>query len=540
MSNPPNHLETSKVLIVEDDHASLRILKATLEMAGFQHICGVSDAREALKVFQDFNPDILLLDLYMPHMDGFEIMDQLRGLIPKETYFPIIVLTGDTMSDTKVRALNAGAKDFLSKPLDVPEVLARIKNLLETRFLHIAVQSHSVLLEECVKERTSQLEETLGRLHATQSQVIKSERLGALGVMASGIAHDFNNSLTTILGYSELLLEHPERSEYLEYVLTAGQDAAQIVRRLREFYKSDSGNEPLAAVNLNALVEHAISLTMPRWSNQSLANGTCIKVLAELTEIPLIAGNPAELREALTNLIFNSVDALPGGGTITIKTETDGRNVLLQIEDDGLGMDESTAQRCLEPFFTTKGERGTGLGLSVVHGIVKRHGGTLEIVTAIGSGTSWSIRFPATVLAMDREDSLPVPDLERSLRILVVDDQPIICELIAELLRTDGHEVQTAGNGGSALDEFRERNFDLCIVDLAMPGMSGEQLADMIKKLSPSTPVILLTGFGQKTDRYTPNIDLVLGKPASLTDLRRSIAKVVMEAGKLDSQLSVA
>jgi signal transduction histidine kinase len=365
MSLPPTIFETARVLIVEDDELSSQLLRRMLETAGYLQVRVVNDGREALGAFKGFLPDILLLDLYMPGVGGFDVMKQLEGVLSKETYFPILVLTGDDTSDTKVRALNAGAKDFLTKPLDPPEVIARIRNLLETRFLHIASQSHSLLLEECVKERTEQLEETLKRLHTTQIQAIKSERLGALGVMASGIAHDFNNSLTSILGYSELLLEYPGRTEYLKKILTAGQDAAQIVRRLREFYKSDHTDESPVAVNLNALIEHAVSLTMPRWSNQALATGICIEVRTELAEIPLIAGNPAELRESLTNLIFNAVEALPGGGEILIQTEVEGETVRLRIADNGLGMDESTLQRCLEPFFTTKGDAGTGLGLSV-------------------------------------------------------------------------------------------------------------------------------------------------------------------------------
>jgi signal transduction histidine kinase len=530
MSLHPTIFETARVLIVEDDEMSSQLLQRMLEGAGYLKVRVVNDALETLQAFNDFVPDILLLDLYMPEIDGFEIMKQLQQAIPKDTYFPILVLTGDDASDTKVRALNMGAKDFLSKPLDPPEVMARIRNLLETRFLHIASESHSLLLEECVKERTGQLEETLARSHTTQVQVIKSERLGALGVMASGIAHDFNNSLATILGYSDLLLEHPGRTEYLKEILTAGQDARQIVRRLREFYKPDHSDEPLVAVNLNALVEHAVSLTMPRWSNQALVTGTCISVRTELTEIPLIAGNPAELRESLTNLIFNAVDALPGGGTIRIETKVEGEMAVLRITDSGLGMDENTLQRCLEPFFTTKGEAGTGLGLSVVHGIIKRHGGTMEITSDPGMGTSFTLRFPSQASVEDFETPPPVPALERSLRILVVDDQPIICELMAELLRTDGHVVDTASSGGTALVKLRQTQFDLCIADLAMPGMSGDQLADMIKELSPATPVILLTGFGdllEGTDKYTESIDLVLSKPATLTDLRRAISSVM-------------
>jgi signal transduction histidine kinase len=530
MDLPKRVFENARVLIVDDDERSTLLLKRMLEMQGLCQIHVVNDARSAVATFQQLHPDILLLDIFMPYFDGFELMKQLRMEIPEEDYFPILVLSGDISPDVKLRALKAGAKDFLSKPLDVAEVSARIRCLLATRFLHLELQSHNMFLEERVQERTAQLEATLARLRTSQTQVVKQERLGALGVMASGIAHDFNNSLATILGYGELLLEHPERTEYIKKVMTAGQDARQTVRRLREFYKSAAEPEPFAAVNLNILVEQAVSLTMPRWSNQALASGIRILVKMDLVEIPLIAGNPAELRELLINLIFNSVDALPNGGEIRIQTREEGEAVLLGVADTGSGMDDATVERCMEPFFTTKGDGGTGLGLSVVHGIVTRHGGSVSIVSGLDAGTKFNLRFPSSSAVLSLEKPPLTPDLERSLQILLVDDQPIICELIAELLRTDGHAVDTAGSGGGALEKYRQNDYDLVITDLAMPGMNGEQLANVIKQLTPAMPVILLTGFealaGEK-GACTPSIDIVVAKPASLEELRRAIFDVL-------------
>lgn len=531
MSLAKKSFDEARVLVVEDDERSAALLARMLTHGGSFNVRIVTDSREALPAYHEFRPEILLLDLFMPHLDGFEVMEQLQAVLSAEEYFPILVLTGDDAPETKLRALTVGAKDFLKKPLDPAEVVARIRNLLETRCLHLQAQSHQILLEEQVNERTAQLQATLARLHQRQTQMIKQERLGALGVMASGIAHDFNNSLTTILGYSELLLEHPDRAhKYLKEIMTAGQDARQTVRRLREFYKSDREDEPYAAVNLNALAEHAVSMTMPRWSSQALATGIRIAVKTHLAEIPLVAGNPAELRESLANLIFNAVDALPKGGTIIVQTRAEGEHAVLEIRDNGVGMDETTLERCLEPFYTTKGECGTGLGLSVVHGIVTRHGGTLAIESAPGAGTTFKLRFPATTNTPTIDPPVLAPDLERSLQILIIDDQPIVRELIAELLRTDGHVVDAEGGGGAALERCRHKDYDLFITDLAMPGMSGEQLADVIKQLTPAKPVILLTGFGDLLEEQggcTASIDLVVAKPATLTDLRQAIFRVM-------------
>jgi signal transduction histidine kinase len=527
MQLPESIFENARVLIVDDDERSLILLQRMLQDHFQVHI--LSDERETFEVFKRLRPDILLLDIYMPHINGFEIMRRLAEYISPDDYYPILALTGDENPKTKLRALTAGAKDFLNKPLDVAEVTARIRNLLETRFLHLELQSHNMFLEERVRERTAQLEATLANLRATQAQVIKQERLAALGVMASGIAHDFNNTLSSILGYGELLLESPEQTEYLKRILSAGQDARQIVRRLREFYKAGDASESFAAVNLNTFIDQAVTITMPRWTNQALAWGAHISVERQLGQLPLIAGNPAELRELFTNLIFNAVDALPHGGRISIRSYTESDSAVVKLSDTGVGMDAETRRRCLEPFFTTKGEQGTGLGLSVAHGIVKRHKGTIFIESEPNGGTTVSLRFPATTEAASSE-TLPVtPVLERPLKILFVDDQPIICELVSELLRSDGHAVDVAGSGGLALEKCQRVNYDLVITDFAMPGMNGGQLAGVIRQLNPSKPIIILTGFVDLAGEASgpgSNIDLILAKPASLEELRRAIFEV--------------
>lgn len=526
MQLPKSTFENARVLIVDDDVRSSLLIERMLRGHFQVHI--VNDERETFEAFERLHPDILLLDVYMPHMDGFEVMRKLRESLAADDFFPILVLTGDQHPDTKLRALSAGAKDFLHKPLDAAEVTARIRNLLETRFLHLELQSHNIFLEERVHERTAQLEATLANLRTTQAQVIKQERLAALGVMASGIAHDFNNTLSSILGYGELLLESPDHTDYLKRILSAGQDARQIVRRLREFYKAGDTGETFAAVHLNPLIDQAVSLTMPRWNSQALTWGAQITIRRDFKDLPLIAGNPVELRELFTNLIFNAVDALPHGGKIHIRTAAEGDTVVIRVSDDGLGMDAETARRCLEPFFTTKGEQGTGLGLSVAHGIVKRHKGTIHIESEPHDGTTITLRFPANCETSSPETLPLTPALERPLKIILVDDQPIICELVSELLRSDGHTVDTAGSGGHALEKCQRVNYDLVITDLAMPGMNGGQLAGVLRQLNPAKPIIMLTGFADLVGDIgvSANIDRVLAKPASLEELRRAIFEV--------------
>jgi signal transduction histidine kinase len=527
----------SKILIVDDEQANVRLLERILELMGATRIESTTDSRQAMALFLEFRPDLVLLDLHMPNVTGFEIMEQIKALCVGENQTPVLVLTADVTAKTKHRALAAGAKDFLTKPLDQSEVLLRIRNLLEHRFLHIQLQNQNILLEEQVHERTAQLEDTLDRLRLAQHAALKQERLSAFGTMAAGIAHDFNNSLTLILGYSDLMLSgsrngsEKTQADYIRAITTAATDAAQVVRRLREFHRPDDGTETRVILQLNQIVEQAVTLTRPKWKDQAVSRSVEISVTTQLGTLRPISGDPAEVREMMTNLIFNAVDAMPSGGTITVKTDMEEGEISLRVQDSGTGMDEETRRRCLEPFFTTKGEKGTGLGLAAVYGIVERHHGTIDVESELGCGTTFCVRLPA----VEGDAAEPGTSADgatdergRVLRILVVDDQEIICEVIQEQLRSDGHEVDAAGNGEEALEKVRAGCYDLLVTDQAMPGMSGDELAPAVKELCPRTAVILLTGFGGSatTTDLTPGIDMMLGKPATLTELRRAIMQV--------------
>ena len=538
-----DHLSRAKILIVDDEPSNVRLLERILEISGCTNVRGTTDSREALVQYLDFEPDIVLLDLNMPHLDGFAVMQQLKSAISAEDYLPILVLTADITSDTKRRALANGAKDFVTKPLDHSEVVLRIRNMLQTRFLHLEMQRQNLLLEDQVRERTARLEEALNELRSTQEHVVKQERLRALGMMAGGVAHDFNNALTMMLGYGELLLpwllQHgsPREQTYLNHIIAAAQDATHVVSRLRDFYRPAENNEIRVPVDLNEIALQVVSLTAPRWKGRGLAEGVQIEVQTELSETPLVAANAAELREVLTNLIFNAIDAMPAGGVITVGTSALADGVALTVTDTGIGMTDSERERCLEPFFTTKGEGGTGLGLAVVYGIIQRHGGTIEIASEKGTGTTFAIHLPATANA--KGTAAPsVERLDRTLRVLIVDDQDIICELLAEHLASDGHTTASAADGHQALELFRTGQFDLVITDQSMPMMNGVQLGGAIKDLSPATPVVLLTGFGDEMlalGGQPPGVDLVLGKPVSLADLRRAVFQAMEKAEPLAS-----
>lgn len=522
-------LPPAKILIVDDEPSNVRLLERMLELFGGLEWRSTFDPREAIPLFAEFQPDLVLTDLHMPHLDGYQVIEQLKQIIPEDSFLPIVVLTADITAETRRKALSAGASDFITKPLDTTEVQLRLQNLLENRFLNLK-------LEDRVHQRTIELEHALEQLKSTQDQVVKQERLRALGMMAGGIAHDFNNALTMILGYGELLLpwfkkQAPDSKEhsYVKHIVAAAQDATHVVSRLRNFYRPAEADELRAPLEAQALCEQAIAFTAPKWKVKARASGATIDVVTAFTEVSHVLGSAPELRESLTNLIFNAVDAMPQGGTITVGTRAAGEFVAIDVSDTGSGMTADEKARCLEPFFTTKGEMGTGLGLAVVYGIIQRHGGTIEIESEKGVGTTFSLLLPATHLEASEADENVGHGVNRALNVLVVDDQDIICALIAEHLSADGHQPVTASDSTDALKRFDVGSFDLVITDQSMPGLSGEQLARNVKERKPGTHVIMLTGFGDDVltnGRCPLGIDRVLSKPVSSDELRKAIFEV--------------
>lgn len=388
--------------------------------------------------------------------------------------------------------------------------------------------------EETLRGANRRLEQALTALKNTQQQIVQQERLRALGTMASGIAHDFNNALASILGFSELLLNRPETLEdraktrrFLQLIHTAAKDAGNVVGRLREFYRHRDAGEVFTHVNLNELVQQAVSLTQPKWRSEALAQGITIDVVTRLDpNLPPLTGNSAELREVLTNLIFNAVDALPRGGTIAITTQREADRAVLTVHDTGTGMTEEVRRRCFEPFFSTKGERGTGLGLAMVYGILNRHDGVVDLESAPGQGTTFTIYLPIGKTTSAAPVATASPEARRSLRILLVEDEEMVRTVLWEFLTGDGHVVTAAADGRQGLEKFHGGQFDVVLVDRAMPGLNGDQVATAIKSVAPRLPVVLITGFGammQAAGEKPAGVDYILAKPVTLERLRETL-----------------
>jgi signal transduction histidine kinase/ActR/RegA family two-component response regulator len=413
---------------------------------------------------------------------------------------------------------------------------------------HVALAAHQAQLHGA-------LQQAYDDLRQTQQAIMQQERLRVLGQMASGIAHDINNAISPVALYTESLLEkEPNLSararSYLEIIQRAIDDVAQTVARMKEFYRQRETQLTLAPVDLNQLEQQVVELTRVRWSDMPQRGGTVIRMVTEpAPELPLIMGIESELREALINLVFNAVDAMPDGGMLTIRTRSEsGRTdagqtsgaarVVIEVVDTGVGMDEPTRQRCLEPFFTTKGERGTGLGLAMVYGVVQRHSADLDIESAPGQGTIMRLSFDASPTAEATLTAPAVPGIPMPRqRILVIDDDPLVLRSLGGILEDEGHAVATANGGEAGIDAVRAAQqrgepFAVVITDLGMPHLDGRRVAVAVKELRSSTFVILLTGWGQRlaADGEVPvGVDIVLGKPPKLRDLRDALARCCVQ-----------
>jgi CheY-like chemotaxis protein len=319
---------------------------------------------------------------------------------------------------------------------------------------------------------------------------------------------------------------------------------------MREFYRQREPQLVLAPIDLNRMVQQVMDLTRARWRDVPQERGIVIRLQFELEAgLPNIMGAEGEIRDALTNLVFNALDAMPDGGTLTLRTRLavtpSGANgddptaiVHVEVSDTGIGMNDETKRRSLEPFFTTKGERGTGLGLAMVYGMTQRHSADIQIDSEPGKGTTVRLLFPVPTIAPAAIDTpAPVPSVGQ-LHILVVDDDPLLLKTLQHILKNDGHHVTAAAGGEAGITTFRDavargESFDAVITDLGMPYVDGRTVAAAVKQASPTTPVILLTGWGQRLlaeHDIPPHVDRLLSKPPKLYDLRTTLADLTRSA----------
>lgn len=363
-----------------------------------------------------------------------------------------------------------------------------------------------------------------------EQQQLHLMRLRSLGEIASGVAHNFNNILMGILGNAELLqssLQHdPELRRRAEIVAQLAHDASAIVQRMQGFYKLQP---PVRRekVRLRTLLEDVIESTRPVWHDLATRRGAKIEVTLLTEADPVVNANRSELHEVFTNLVINACDAMPSGGDITLRLREQAGRAIVEVADTGIGMTPEVREHCFDAFFTTKGENGSGLGLSVSYQIIARHSGQIGVWSEPGKGAVFTVQLPiATEGAMAKHET-PQSVSPANLRILTVDDDEAVRVAIKHLLEADGHQVTAVPDADSALAQFQPGQYDLVILDLGMPQVDGLSLACKLKEMSPTIPIILLTGWGDHLRGDEPRgVDLVLAKPVRRATLRTALLQL--------------
>ena len=545
--SPEGHVN---ILLVDDQPAKLLSYEVILSDLG-ENLIKANSANEALQFLLRHEIAVVLIDVVMPDLDGFELAAMIREH-PRCSRTAIIFVSAIQMSEPDLlRGYEAGAVDYVPVPV-VPELLrAKVRVFADLYRKTRQLEQLNEELERRVEERTAELAQTNAELeHRVEertreredalAKVHEMQKLESLGQLTGGVAHDFNNLLMVILGNLQLLRKRlPDDPRIMRLIDGAVQGAdrgATLTKRMLAFARRQELRPE--TVDVQRLVQ-----SMEEMLRRTL--GPSIQIITNYgSGLPAIRVDPNQLELALLNLALNARDAMPLGGRLAIGGRlasqgenphdlAPGRYVCIAVSDTGAGMDEMTLNRATEPFFTTKGAgKGTGLGLSMVHGVAAQSGGLMRINSRVGEGTTVELWLPVSENALSG-DTLPtvarVGTGGRSCRVLVVDDDPLVVASTSAMLEDVGHVVVEALSGARALDILRQgASVDVVITDHAMPGMTGAELAQQIKQTWPTLPVILATGYAELPNTEDPGLPR-LSKPYLQEDLVGQIAKVVQE-----------
>jgi len=512
---------------LKDDPADVLILDASTSAAG---------CLRSLERIRDRYPFLPLIILTKPDEEPFG-----RDLVERQLAHDYLVKSQcrDGIASRAIRHATERQRmrEELQRYRDSVDEVTRIRNnsvLAANHRLQEEIDDHRRTEQE-LRDANRRLSDALSDLRRTERKIIQNERLNALGQMASGMMRDFKSALLPILEYSDLLLDKTEPKDdcrethkMLEVIRDSSQEAARKINRLREFY--ERVDDDYAKLDINSIVGTSIEATQSVYKEEIEARGVHMQVNMELDESnPTIVGSEGQLSDTFAGIVHNAVDAMQRGGVLSVRTAAINQSVEIEFADTGMGMSETALHRCFEPFYTTKGVQRTGIGLSLAYGVVKAHGGTIDVRSHSGKGTSVLIRLPDSNASSFRNASRAMDDIE-PLDVLLIDDDEKICNVMRNYLESDGHTVTIAMTGSDGLGVFGKERFDIVITDSALPDVSGERVVDMIREQSSRVPIIMITGFGDfmlETGIKPPGVNAVVGKPLTLNELRRVVANVV-------------
>lgn len=468
-------------------------------------------------------------------------------------------------NDTLYKMFGYSREDFarltwteLTHPEDLESDLAQFNRVLageidgytiEKRFIRRDGSTlYAVISANAVRKADGMVDYFVALVHditdrkKMEDVLIQSEKLKSIGTITAGISHEFNNILAIISGKTELLemiyKDNKDLVDELRIIKQAAHDGAAISSNMLKFTKVHQDTKEFISFDVKDLIKDSIAFTKPRWQNEAQSRGVDYKMSTEgIRKVPPIMCKPAEIREIFINIINNALDAMPGGGAISFDAWAGDDAVYISVADTGEGMPEYVVRNIFDPFFSTKGVEGTGLGMSMVYGIVTRHGGKIEVNSEIGKGTTFTLQFPTT----NKEKTLiEISDTEqktnvKSLRILVVDDEDKIRDILNQFLSRDGHTVKTVDNGADAINMVEGEDFDLVLCDIAMPNVFGYDVVKALNRLKKRPKIGIVSGWKEKLkniDDKELNVDFYLKKPFTHSELTKHIDKAFVEDSK--------
>ncbi len=337
-----------------------------------------------------------------------------------------------------------------------------------------------------------------------EGQLNQAEKLTALGQLAGGIAHDFNNLLQAILGYSQLMKQNIGDADLvsrsLQVLESVAMDGSETVRRIQQFARLRP-DEEFVPVDVNKIVHDAVAIIRPRWEEKLAQENRQLDLRLDLDAVPSVNGRPAALTEVMTNLFLNAIDAMPEGGVLSVGTRRGTTNdAVVVVRDTGVGMPPSVRRRIFEPFFSTKGEGGSGLGLAMAYSIVKRHGGEIRVESESGRGTTFTLTFPGAAQISGPSGAPDRTAPRRIARVLVIDDDPQVLATLSEILRSLGHRVTAAPSGPAALAGYARDRFDVVLTNVGMAGMNGWEFAERLRAVDRQVALLFITGWGLREE----------------------------------------
>ena len=546
------------ILLIEDELQLRDDLQLLLQSAGYQ-VTTAANGAEGLQQLREQPFDLVITDLIMPGVDGFQVMDDLRDHSPETV---VVAMTGYVSTESAIQALRKGAYDYLTKPLDVDlmhSVVARamekvrLQKDLQRSLAEVQAREEQLLkahneLEQRVEERTAALAqanaalvEQIAERQRMEDELLKVRKIESLGVFAAGIAHDFNNLLTGILGYISLAQVvariDAKVIAYLSEAEQACQRATALTQQLLTFAK---GGAPVRhTVSMVELLKESVGFAL-RGAN---VRGD-IQMAADLWPVDVDAG---QMSQVVHNVVLNAVQAMPGGGTIEVRAENiafeadapfplvEGQYVQITLQDYGCGIPKEVLSNIFDPYFTTKAE-GSGLGLATAYAIVTKHDGYITVTSEVGLGTTVVIYLPASQHALVSAQPRPLIPLSGSGRILVMDDEEVIRNLLRELLETLGYTVECVQDGAEAVAVYQcaqaaGQPFAMVILDYTIPGgMGGLETLHRLRAIDPQVKALISSGYANNpvmADWAYYGFRGVVAKPYTMAQLQETLHNVL-------------